>query len=96
MVTARRKHQTFTWDASKWKAMLDRPDNLKARERPKGEREEDRAQDSDDDLDNLMAKPRGEVQTVYKQFMTKLFPTPPRNINGYLVSSYKVWLLHAI
>ena len=64
MVTARRKHQTFTRDASKWKAMPDRPDNLKARERPKGEREKDRAQDSDDDLDNLMTKPRDQVQTT--------------------------------
>ena len=44
--------------------MPNRPDNLKARERPRGERENGGAHDSDDDLDNLMAKPRDQVETT--------------------------------
>ncbi len=64
MVIARRNHQTFTRDASKWKAMPDRPDNIKVREKPRFERENDRAYDSDDDLDFSMAKPRDQLQTT--------------------------------
>ena len=44
--------------------MPDRPDNLKATERPRGEREDGRAHASDDDLDNLMDKLRDQVETT--------------------------------